>query len=197
MGLKAMEDWERLLKGIGNLQALKKLWICGSVMDSHEELPDFETLARVLRHVRQKITLSVNIWETRRAAEGFARAIRGHPTIQKFETSDSFDDASLGLLLPALATLPALESIDIEAECVHACDHPEQLTTLLLSRSLRSVTLRDFDLTNAACQAVAGRSEERITCLAPLFEGLLFPRLCCWIDYARSAEKLVIGNTHS
>jgi hypothetical protein len=155
-GLQTMEDWDKLGKGIGNLQALKELNICGTNDgDDEEEPPNFETLARVLRHVWQNITIFLNLWDTRRAAERFAGAIRGHPTIQRFETSESFDDASLGLLLPALATLPALESIDLEAECVLACDHPEQLTALLLSRSLRSVELVSFDLTNAACQAVA------------------------------------------
>jgi hypothetical protein len=165
-GLQTMDDWEKLGKGIGNLQALKALRLFRSASYSddeedsdsdEEELLDFETLARVLRHVRQKITLSVDICETIRAAEGFAGAIRGHPTIAGFETTDSlcFDDRSLGLILPALATMPALESIDLDAQCEHAFEHPEHLTTLLLSRSLRSVTLRCFGLTNAACQAVA------------------------------------------
>jgi hypothetical protein len=164
-GLQTMGDWEKLGKGIGNLQALQELRIFGTNWDGEEEEdkdsdeeepPDFETLARVLRHVRQKITLCVNVWETR-LEEGFARAIRGHPTIQRFETSVSFDEDSLSLLLPALATLPALESIDLSDNeyDVPAFEHPEHLTTLLLSTSLRSVTLRDFDLTNAACKAVA------------------------------------------
>jgi hypothetical protein len=162
-GLPTMEAWEQLGKGIGNLQALKELKIRFSVLDlvevdvyhDEEEPPDFEALARVLHHVRQKITLSVDMFPTRLVAEGFARAIREHPTIQTFKTSEMVDDQAMGLLLPALATLPALESIDLQAEFVHAFEHPEHLTTLLMSRSLRSVALRDFDLTIAAWQAVA------------------------------------------
>jgi hypothetical protein len=158
--VQTMEDWEKVGKGIRNLQALKELRIVDDGSDSNEEEPpDFETLSLVLRHVRQKITLSVEMLAARRSAEGFARAIRGHPTIQRFETRDSFEYESFGLVLPALATLPALESTALEG-CLYAQPyiaflHPEHLTTLLLSTSLRSVTLRRFRLTNTACQAVA------------------------------------------
>jgi hypothetical protein len=43
-GLQTMEDWDKLGKGIGNLQALKELNICGTNDgDDEEEPPNFET----------------------------------------------------------------------------------------------------------------------------------------------------------
>jgi hypothetical protein len=165
-----MEDWVKLGKGIGNLQALKELRIVSIPVSDDEDpsvcdkgvFPGFDYFARVLRHVRQKITLSVKIvGTTLLSAEGFVRAIRGHPTIRRFEADTSFDDRSLGLLLTALATLPALESIDFDDEFFDAFidngdpENPEYLTTLLLSRSLRFVAISDEVITNECCQAVA------------------------------------------
>jgi hypothetical protein len=177
-------EWEEKLgRALGNLQSLKELRI-----EPIEENwgvfgvdpPDWKTVARVLQHVRQKITLSVRFTymgehgEGFESEEGFARAIRGHPTIQRFETDASFHVDSFGILASALATLPVLESAILTHDIWHEhledlpdIEHPEHITTLLLSPSLRSVTFNDFCFPNSACQAVAIalRTGSPITCL--------------------------------
>jgi hypothetical protein len=93
-------DWEEKLgRALGNLQSLKVLTIQNSYYtDDNDEEPPYwdsaawEPVARVLRHVWQKITLNVLIWDRTRGskeAEAFARAIRGHPTIQRFQFGKS------------------------------------------------------------------------------------------------------------
>jgi hypothetical protein len=176
-------DWEEKLgKMLGNLQSLKELKIEDSVCrDAYdEEPPEWESVARVLRHVWQKITVSVRIAPTRGSEEAFARAIRGHPTIQRFETDNSFHFDSFGILASALATLPSLESIRLHhaeldeelqpelLEDLPAIVHPECITTLLLSPSLRSVRFGNFYFPNPVCQvvALALRTGSPITCLA-------------------------------
>jgi hypothetical protein len=128
---------------------LKIAYIDERIEDLEEEPPGWETVARVLQHVRQKITLSVDISPTRGSEEAFARAIRGHPTIQRFDTMCSFHFDSFGILASTLASLPALESTDFkhayleeeeeddddDDDDLPAIEHPGHMTTLLLSPS--------------------------------------------------------------
>jgi hypothetical protein len=97
-------EWEEKLgRALGNLHSLKELSIESRNQYRRrqwEETPDWETVGRVLRQVWQKITLSVQIRPTRGSEEAFARAIRGHPTIQRFETSNSFHMIPLAFSLP-------------------------------------------------------------------------------------------------
>jgi hypothetical protein len=172
-------EWEEKLgMALGNLHALKGLTIQGSYYgdEDEQEPPDWEYVARVLRHIRQKITLSLPYLPTRGSEEAFARAIRGHPTIQRFVTERSFHFESFGIIASALATLPALESVslnhadledDVDLEGLHAMEHPEHMTTLLLSQSLRSVEFRYFHFPNSVCRAVALalKTGSPITCL--------------------------------
>jgi hypothetical protein len=84
--------WDKVGKAIGNLEALEKLYIHTSY-DEDEDLPssDWEILACILSHVRQKIELNITdalVWDTVWDAEQcrlFAQAIHGHPTITSFE----------------------------------------------------------------------------------------------------------------
>ena len=94
--------WDKVGVAVGNLQALKKLFISNhsnhygvtqedveNEDDDDQEVipivpvPDWEILACILRHVRQKV--SVEIHESHRWAieevQPFTRAIHGHPTI--------------------------------------------------------------------------------------------------------------------
>jgi hypothetical protein len=114
---------------------------------------DWATFGRVLHQITQKITLDVSMEPTHHPPDelAFARAIHGHPTIQRFETIGSIDFFRFSIPLTALSTLPALESVVLGHE-----DHfegrgdgpiiqrPEQLTNLLQSPSLRSVELNKF-----------------------------------------------------
>jgi hypothetical protein len=174
---------EKLGQAIGNLQSLKVLCIAygDDVCESERQPPDWDTVACVLRHIWQKITLRVTIEPTRFTEVEFARAFQGHPSIQRFETSDSFDFSTFDILLSALATLPALQSTVLgHAEWPSGADdefvnpehitlqHPEKLTTLLRIPSLRSVEFRAFFLTGPVCQAIAHAlrtAASPITCL--------------------------------
>jgi hypothetical protein len=178
----AVEWEEKLGRALGNLQSLKVLKIQGSYYGDQDEQepPSWESVARVLRHIRQKITLNVRHLPTRGSEEAFARAIRGHPTIQRFEIDNCFQFDSFGILASALATLPALEStslgrVDLEeeeeddddVENLNIMEHPEHITTLLRSPSLLSVEFKRFYFPNSVCQAVALalKTGSPITCL--------------------------------
>jgi hypothetical protein len=110
------DDWDKLGQAIGNLQSLEKLFITTpGYTHAVITFPDWEirALARILSHVRQKITLTVECHYTKWLAEksrSFARAIQGHPTITRFEDGKSFPYEALDSIYSALATLPALES---------------------------------------------------------------------------------------
>jgi hypothetical protein len=155
---------EKLGRALGNLQSLNELQFGHSHLGIEQEPSNWESVARVLRHIRQKITLIVHFLPMDGSA--FAGTIRGHPTIQRFETGDTFQLESFGILASALATMPALESLllrhalfeneEYEPPENHpAVEHPEHITMLLLSLSLRSVEFRHFRFQNLLCQAVA------------------------------------------
>jgi hypothetical protein len=111
------EVWDKLGQAIGNLQALEKLCVCINYYDEDEDLPspNWQILARILNFVRQKIEVSINgmdNWDVE-ASRLFAQAIHGHPTITRFEDSGNFPYESVDSLYSAMATLPALESINL------------------------------------------------------------------------------------
>jgi hypothetical protein len=170
-----IELWDKVGQAVGNLQALS--WIHISThnyeyhCDGNEEVPitDWEILARILSHVRQRITLIVtpdededrgSAWRAENS-RSFARAIHGHPTITCFEGGNRFPYECLGVLYSALATLPALESICLFNRGLHTPDdesvlaNPESLTELLRVPSLRSVHFYGFYFTRALCHATA------------------------------------------
>jgi hypothetical protein len=189
------EVWDKVGQAIGNLQALESLHI---VPNHGEVLPpsDWEILARILSHVRQKIEVNIsdvlawNVEESRL----FARAIHGHPTITSFADGLGFPYESLDALYSALATMPALESIslsgfDLETmpEDESALAHPESLTELLRVPSLRSVCFSEFDITSALCQATANA----------LMEGTAITSLefaLCSFFAEGSASALIMAN---
>jgi hypothetical protein len=98
-----IDVWDKVGQAVGNLQALKKLHISihttlGSHhyheghydSDSDEDkvvpqgpIPDWEILARILRHVRQNVEVVINDERLRTMEEvqPFVRAIHGHPSI--------------------------------------------------------------------------------------------------------------------
>jgi hypothetical protein len=157
------EVWDKVGKAIGNLQALETLHICPKCDDDEDEdIPasDWDILARILSHVRQKIEVHLHhvVYWGAEQSRLFARAIHGHPTITRFQESGGYPYESLDSLYSVLATLPALESIHLgqttrEGESAPA--HPESLTELLRLPSLRSVRFDLFDFTPAFCQATA------------------------------------------
>jgi hypothetical protein len=167
------EVWDKVGQAIGNLQALERLHICNShYPDDDEEvpIPDWEKLALILSHVRQKITLVVtpgydededhgSAWRAEES-RSFARAIHGHPTITRFEGGEDFPYETMDSLYSALATLPALKSIRLGTPKVRQADetnlaNPESLTELLRVPSLRCVWFDGFSFTRALCQATA------------------------------------------
>jgi hypothetical protein len=160
------EEWDKFGEAIGNLQKLGTIQICPERKHddgASEVVPilNWEILARILGHVRQRIALSV----TRKAPwreedyRSLARAIRGHPTIRHFEGGEYFPYECVDTLYSALATLPALESLlfsnTLRPEDESTCAHPESLAELLRVPSLRSVCFSNFYFTCALWQATA------------------------------------------
>jgi hypothetical protein len=125
-------------------------------------IPGWEILARILRHVRQSVTLVIYDKRLRTIEEvqPFARAIRGHPSITGLHDRGRFPYESLDTLFSTLTTLPALESVWLGAPKVRQADestlaYPESLTELLRVPSLRSVRFHRFSFTPALCHATA------------------------------------------
>jgi hypothetical protein len=161
------EVWDKVGQAIGNLQALKKLRI--SIRNCHEDYEDsinlnWEILAHILSHIRKKLRIHLD-GERLFAAEesrSFARAIHGHPTITCFkDNSGVFPYEASDALYSALATLPALESVELSGrldtrpEDESALANPESLGGVLRIPSLRSVSFDQFSFTPALCQATA------------------------------------------
>jgi hypothetical protein len=206
------DAWEKFGQAIGNLQALEKLSI-KTTLDCHDEaedceedsdedsdevlptesISDWEILARILRHVRQNVTVSISDERLRSMEEvqPFARAICGHPSIKLLQDNGRFPYESLDTLFSTLATLPALESVTLRAPEVRQADesnlaHPESLTKLLRAPSLRFVYLIYFKFTRALCQATANA----------LMEGTAVTRLdfsACSFSSEESAAILANG----
>jgi hypothetical protein len=168
------EFWDKIGQAVGNLQALKTLHL--STENYHEDdegenhtfIADWEIVARILSHIRQKVKLDLgnDLEEDYRwgaeESRSFARVIHGHPTITHFEdTGGMFPYEACDALYSALATLPALESIVL---CNRELDRhgrvsdlavPGSLGRLLRVPSLRSVYFYHFYFTRALCQATA------------------------------------------
>jgi hypothetical protein len=123
--------WERLGEVICNLRALRTINIlaldeaAGLMPWAILGLPDWERLAYILRHVRQSVKIKIDCsyqWATQIMLP-FAQAIRGHPTITSFLVGNHRAPyESMSILYSALATLPALESVQL------CCDEPDAST---------------------------------------------------------------------
>jgi hypothetical protein len=112
------EVWDKVGQAVGSLQALRRLYICNhNSIDDDEVVPilNWERVARILSHVRQRIKISVisdaSAWHAE-YSRSLARAIHGYPTITCFEDANGkLPYESLDPLYSLLlATLPALES---------------------------------------------------------------------------------------
>jgi hypothetical protein len=168
------ELWDNKVgQGVGNFKSLDVLWI---MLKNNEEgdnnegcvfAPDWEILARILRHVSHDIKLDLGyaciqgIEETR----AFPRAVRGHPVITRMNTRSSFHFESTDILCSALATLPNLQSVflghrALGREEVPNLGRPESMTELLRVPSLRSVEFHAFCFTNPMCEATANALKE-------------------------------------
>jgi hypothetical protein len=102
------ELWEKLGLGVGNFKSLKTLYIClnneeGDDNEHDVSNPDWEILARILRHIRHAISLDFYSGNIRGTEEmrTFATAIQGHPAITRFVTiGDGFHEHTRGPALP-------------------------------------------------------------------------------------------------
>jgi hypothetical protein len=208
--------WDKFGQAVGNLQALERLIyatpedfyrtaaIAAAANDDEVVLiPDSEIVASILSHVRQQITLELevaspgnSVWHAEEA-RSFARAIHGHPTIWGFvDGGGMFPYEVSDALYSALATLPALELIKISNLALHstrpedesALANPESLTELLRVPSLLSVCFDNFYFTGALCQATAN--------------GLMEGTAIIQLDFAKcmcSSEEsaAIVGNSLS
>jgi hypothetical protein len=166
--------WDKAGQAVGNLQALDKILISTDHQDGEgSPTPDWETVARILSHVRQRITLRVDrflidsVWHAENI-NSFARAIHGHPTNTGFESDMLLFQAS-DSIYSALATLPALESLSLSNSARH-----ENLTDLLRLPTLRSVDFYRFSFTPALCQATANALMPGTTITSLKFLGCSF-----------------------
>jgi hypothetical protein len=160
-------EWDKIGQAVGNLQALESLLVSTRHYWHVEDSPtlDWDILARISSHARQRIALAISTHPVWRAGDirSFAGAIRGQPTITSFDSCYNLPCESMDALYSALVTLPALESVRLSssselltrAEDESALAYPESLTELLRAPSLRSVYLEDLDFTTALCQATA------------------------------------------
>jgi hypothetical protein len=172
------EVWDKIGQAIGNFQSLD--WLCifttnylgNDNEDDDLPNPEWEILQRILRHVRQRITLVVTSSEDEDEAHvsawraddirSFIRAIHGHPTITRFKGGDIIPEEYMDALYSALATLPALESLifsntgrQVRPEDESTIANHESLTELLRVPSLRSIWFDYFSFTPTLCQATA------------------------------------------
>jgi hypothetical protein len=184
------ELWDKVGRGVGNLESLSTLSIfINNVFDEADEPnPDWEILARNFRHVSHDIKLDfchgfIAGAEDMRA---FATAIQGHPAITRFVTSrfhdtrGSFHFETTDILCSALTTLPNLEHVSLHhlaqgREEVPELGHPESVTELLRAPSLRSVVFQCFCFTNALCEATANALKEGSAITSLKFVEFSFP----------------------
>jgi hypothetical protein len=192
------EIWDKLGQTIGNLQSLKKF----SIIRDGRDIPasDFEILARILSHVRQKIEvniLHVGYWDAEQCRL-FANVIHGHPTITKFAYDGYFPYVSLDVLFSVMATsLPALESIrlcgweeETTPEDESALAHPESLTELLRVSTLRSVSFEYFVFTPGICETIANELIEDTAMITDLeFRHCSFSSEVCPVTVANGLSR--------
>jgi hypothetical protein len=201
--------WDKLGQAVGNFQELRRLHIGTHHEIYHayygEAVPvlDWEILAGIFRHVRQRIrlitTTRLSAWARLSAwraenVRSFARAIRGHPTIICFDDGADFPGESKGALYSALATLPALESIRLGYPYIRQVDeitlaNPESLTELLRVPSLRSVSFDHFSFTPALCQASANAFMEDMAITNIEFRSCSFSTLECAVMMANGLSR--------
>jgi hypothetical protein len=178
--------WEKFGQAIGNLQKLENLHI--RTPDDHDDdevvaILNWEILARILSHVRQRITLSIfprvinSLTWRAEDSRSLARVIHGHPTITGFKDNGELPYESLDTLYSALATLPALEDIRLSKckpstrpEDESTLVNPKILTELLRVPTLRFVDFHCFYFTRDLCQATANA----------LMEGMAVTNLEFW-----------------
>jgi hypothetical protein len=157
--------WEKVGQAVGNLQGLETIFI--STERENDDgadalIPNWGRLADLLSHVRQKVKVKLdsNPW-TMGEVQALTRALsHARPSITSFNTCYALSYKSLDALYPALATLPALESVwfvATEARKANesALANPESLTKLLRAPSLRTVRFSSFHFTTALSSAIA------------------------------------------
>jgi hypothetical protein len=201
--------WNKVGQAIQNLQSLKRLFI--SSHDLHDEndyfdenededvpIPDWEIVARVLRHVRQSVTVYIEDERQLRTMEEvqpFARAIRGHPSVIGLHDEGRFPYESLDILFSTLTTLPALESVSFGAPKVRQVDestlaYPESLTELLRVPTLRSVRFKNFSFTPALFKATANALMDGTAITNLKFETSSFPAGECAAIIATGLSRI-------
>jgi hypothetical protein len=169
--------WDSVGQGVGNLESL-------GVLDIHlnENVyePDWEILACILRYIENKIQLQVMSGYIEGTEEmlAFATAIQGHPSITRFESGCSFENAAA--LCSALTTLPNLESAvlasqDGREEAVATLREAESITEFLRAPALRIVEFRFFSFTSLLCEAIATALKQGSSITSLTLNSCYFP----------------------
>jgi hypothetical protein len=105
------EFWDKVGQTVGNFMELQMIdiFLRRSEYGDEAPSPDWEILARILRHLRRKVEICLAMEDYDVEAEeiqGFARAIHGNPMISEFSSETVFPFANLGPWCSALAALP-------------------------------------------------------------------------------------------
>jgi hypothetical protein len=169
------EFWDKVGEIVGNLTKLKLItihFLPYTDDDDDDEggearIPDWETLTRILRYLRHKISLCSEEYDAEvEDIQDLARPIHGHPLISEFIFRLGFTLANMGPWCTALATLPSLESVVFGLH-EPAIDDQRALITnfepfkeLLRTPALRFVRFEDFNFTNELCHATANALEK-------------------------------------
>jgi hypothetical protein len=164
--------WDKAGQIVGNLKELQMINIHFLYhFDDHGDearRPDWETLTRILPHVRQDIVLTLSAEENYAEVEeihGLARAIHGHPMISEFDCrTGKFTFENIGPWCSALVTLPSLHCVVLglrepETEEQRVLLNLEPLKELLRTPTLRYVRFEGFYFTNELCHATANALE--------------------------------------
>jgi hypothetical protein len=130
-------------------------------------VPDWEILARILRHLRRGIQLRMHdtaaLWNTE-TLSAFAGVIRGHAMIQSLSTGMGFPFRCLDIMCSALLTLPALENVSLEhydGGGPEKRQSLENMVKLIKAPTLRGVEFEYVDFTHTLCKDVAKALKER------------------------------------
>jgi hypothetical protein len=170
--------WDKVGQGVGNLKALAVLNI--HLYENLFNEPDWEILACILSHIQNKIELQIIGGDILGAEEmlAFAAAIQGHPSITRFQSGCSFENAAA--LCSALTTLPNLESSVLEYQEgrqgeVATLWGPESVTEFLRAPALRIVEFRFFYFTSLLCEAIATALKQGSSIISLTLHSCCFP----------------------
>jgi len=188
--------WEKVGRGVGNLQSLQKITIDG--LKQERTAPDWEAVACILRQIHRPIEFCIEgiYWEGAESMESYVALIWGNPHIKAISLIGSqcvVPRRQFGMLLSALSTLPALKSALLTHEALvnmetgllfdplmppdedHEDTFHDSMTEFLQSPTLRNVKFETFYCTDQVCRAIANGLSGECHVTSLVFQHCMFP----------------------